>query len=729
MDSIARFWGGAEQSGRPTRSGRWLIGASLSILAVAMPGTVHAADATSPAAGAEEDTTIYVTARKRLERLQDIPDSITAFGADTIRNADIQDVKDVAVRVPNLSIVEAQQPGVALINIRGVGQARNSEPPVAVVIDGVQLSNSYQITQDLFDVERIEVLKGPQGAVYGRNAIGGAINITTKQPTNEFQASLQASYGTANDLRLNASISGPIIADKLLFRVAGSFRDFDGDIPNINAPRKKDANWQEDRNFRATVIAKPTENLSIDLRYARLQTHSGAAWYAPVPAGTSIDKPLPYIGDVPGRARRVLNDASAKIDLDLDFATITSVTSLSRLSSFIFEDLDYLPLDGLSATQELHTKNFSQELRMASQGSGPLKWLGGVYYLRTRQTLTSTIFAGADVLPGFGLPASLAPFPLSSPFVQDKNQAYAAFGQASYRFESGLELTGALRYDVDKRHQIDVATVGNPEFRRTFKSLQPKASASWFFNSDNMVYATVAKGFRSGGFNPQDRISRNYGKEENWNFETGFKTSLLDRRMTLTGAAFYTRIKDRQVYILDVINSGQTLVNPIPKSRVFGAEAELSFRPVRNLDLSASVGLTDSKVISYDTSVFAGLPAAGDFTGNKLPQVAPLSYAASAQYRIELGDDIAITPRLEFNGSGGDYYWELDNLDRRGSTNLVNARVTLSRNNLSITGFVENLFKEGYVLEFIPKEWSGGANDFSAAAPGRRWGIQARLTF
>jgi len=136
--------------------------------------------------------TIYVTARKRTERLQDIPDSITALTADVIQSADIQNVKDVAVRVPNVSIVEAQQPGVALINIRGVGQARNGEPPVAVVVDGVQISNAYEITQDLFDVERIEVLKGPQGAVYGRNAIGGAINIITKQPTNEMEGFVQA---------------------------------------------------------------------------------------------------------------------------------------------------------------------------------------------------------------------------------------------------------------------------------------------------------------------------------------------------------------------------------------------------------------------------------------------------------------------------------------------------------------------------------------------------------
>jgi len=170
---------------------RHFVGIALLVVFVSAPTYAQTEHATTAAADSDLET-IYVTARKRTERLQDIPDSITALTADVIQSADIQNVKDVAVRVPNVSIVEAQQPGVALINIRGVGQARNGEPPVAVVVDGVQISNAYEITQDLFDVERIEVLKGPQGAVYGRNAIGGAINIITKQPTNEMEGFVQA---------------------------------------------------------------------------------------------------------------------------------------------------------------------------------------------------------------------------------------------------------------------------------------------------------------------------------------------------------------------------------------------------------------------------------------------------------------------------------------------------------------------------------------------------------
>jgi outer membrane receptor for monomeric catechols len=172
---------------RSIRIPRCVAGVALCAGFIAGSATAQTEHAAVDSASSDADLgPIFVTARKRTERLQDVPDAISAFTADAIQSADIQDVKDVAVRVPNVSIVEAQQPGVALINIRGVGQARNGEPPVAMIVDGVELSNSYQITQELFDVERIEVLKGPQGAVYGRNAVGGAINIVTKQPTNDF---------------------------------------------------------------------------------------------------------------------------------------------------------------------------------------------------------------------------------------------------------------------------------------------------------------------------------------------------------------------------------------------------------------------------------------------------------------------------------------------------------------------------------------------------------------
>src|SRR5262249_33526792 len=158
--------------------------------------------------------------------------------------------------------------------------------------------------QALFDVERIEVLKGPQGAMYGRNAIGGAINITSRQPTNRFQAMVQAGVGSDSDYTAGGMLSGPIVPDKLLFRLATDYRDFAGDVASPNTPGRSKANGLRERDARFTLIARPTESTSFDVRASRADTDSGGAWYAPVPPGGSDDVPRAYIGDVPARAMR-----------------------------------------------------------------------------------------------------------------------------------------------------------------------------------------------------------------------------------------------------------------------------------------------------------------------------------------------------------------------------------------------------------------------------------------
>lgn len=669
---------------------------------------------------------IVVTARKREERLRDVPDAIVALTATAIERSGIRNVNDVSALVPNFSIVEAQQPGTEAINIRGIGQVRNGEPPVAVVIDGVQVSSGYQITQDLFDVERIEVLKGPQGAVYGRNAIGGAINITTRKPGNEFEGAVKLGYGTGNDFRASAYVSGPIVEDKLMFRVSGSFRDFDGDIDNLFLGQE--VNGDESKNFRLRVIGEVSETVSVDLRYSRIDQEAGAAWYTLVPPGTSINEPLPVTADVLGQAKRVLNDVSAKVDIDTDFATITSITAYSKTKSDLFEDFDFLPFDFLQAEQPLHQEAWSEELRIASNGEGPVEWMVGGYYLDTDRDLDSEIY----IMPGAG--GVLVPFPIpertlfSATRSTDNNKAYAAFGQVSYRVVPELELTAALRYDVDDRNIRD--RVALEEFDETFKALQPKFQASYFFNDDSMAYLSVGRGFRSGGFNPNDRITRIFDKETNWNYELGAKVGLLDNRVLFNTAVFYTRINDRQVYNLDLVTAAQVIANPIPKAEVLGFEADITARPIEGLDLQAALGLLDTKIKEYDTTLYAGLPVAGDFTGNKLPQTPSYSYSFAAQYSFAATGEIDLSARAEVTGSGGSYYWEIDNLDKRENITLVNARVTAAYRNFTLTGYVTNLFKEDYNLEYVSQAFSGSPfGNYSLPAPGRRFGVEGKYTF
>lgn len=706
-----------------SRTRMTLLAATVALTATARAEQGGATDAAVVHLVLEE---VIVTSRKREERLQEVPDSIAVFGEAAIERSGIRDIKDVALRVPNFSITDGQQPGTESISIRGVGQVRNGEPPVAVVIDGVQLASGFQMTQELFDVERIEVLKGPQGAVYGRNAIGGALNIVTRQPSNEFAGAVQAGYGTGDDQRAGGYLSGPIVEDRLLFRIAGSVRNFQGDIDNSTL--QQEVNGEDTTNVRANLVAHPTDVVKLDLRYSRLDTDAGAAWYAAVPPGGNISEPRIPNADFEGRAKRLLEDTSLKVDFDFGSSELTWITDVSSIDGRVDEDFDFTPMDLLTGTQILDQMSWSQELRLTSTDSGPLKWLVGAYYLSTDRDLDSEIY----IRPGASM--ILVPFPITEPTVlsafrtTDDNAAYAGFGQLSYRRDNGLELALALRYDVDEREQLDRLT--GERFKESFSALQPKAAATYFFDENTMAYVSLGKGFRSGGFNSNDRITRVYKPETNWNLEVGTKLIGQQGRVSFDAAAFYTQVEDRQVYTLDLATAAQVIANPVERAEIRGLEFNLSARPLDALELSLGAGYMDTEITRYDASVYEGLPSGGDFTGNQLPLTPQFSYSAAAQYRFDPTAGLRLTTRLEANGSAGDYYWEVDNRDKRDAQMLVSARIVAEIGAVTVTGSVENLLDEGYVLEYVSQRFSGSPfGNFSLAAPGRRYIVFLKYSF
>jgi iron complex outermembrane recepter protein len=674
----------------------------------------EAASATEASIGAGE---IIVTARKRDERLVDVPAVIQAFSADTLQAANIDDVKGVALRVPNFNITEQQQPGVALISVRGIGQARNGEPPVSLVVDGVQINNSYQITQQLVDVERIEILKGPQGALYGRNAVGGAIVITTRKPGNEWAGAISAGYGTGEDYKLSANVSGPLVEDRLGFKAAVFFRDFRGDILNVNT--NEYANDDREFNVRAGLLFTPTDALELDLRYSRLDTNGGGAWYSTPPAGRP-NQVGPWRGSFNTESSRLINDLSLKVTYDFGAVNLTSITGYSTVESAIRQDLDLSPAAGLNVFQGINTSAWSEEVRLASSGKSAFQWLVGVYYIDIDYRIaTDIIIPPAGANPAIFQPTGSFVIPTGS--VEDR-KSYAGFGQASYRFDNGFEITGAFRYDVDDQFSI----TQNRGLK--FKSFQPKASLGYFINNNTQLYASVARGYRSGGFNPVAVIAADYRPEKVWTYEAGYKTQFDGGRYSLNLAAFYNDIKDRQLYIFDVSIGSQTIVNPISAGRAYGFEADFVARPVAGLTMDASIGYLKTKIERYNTALFASTPGAGDYTGNEFPLSPEISYAFSAQYEIAAGDNLDIIPRVEFNGFSNSW-WEVDNVERRKAVNLVAARLTARFGDFSLTGFVENLFDEKYNIEFINRRWSGLVANIGAEAPGRRFGVTGVFKF
>jgi len=674
--------------------------------------------------GGADDSDILVTARKQSESIREIPDSIQAFSATAIERAGISSINDLSTVVSGFHIVEAQQPGVALINVRGIGQVRNGEAPIAVVIDGVQQISANQLTQELFDIEQIEFLKGPQGALYGRNALGGAINIVTRQPGNEFMGSVEAGYAQGDDFRLKGYISAPL-GDKAGLRLAAGYRNRDGQI--YNSTLDTDVDFDKTANVRASLRLTPSERLKIDLTGSYLDQKAGASYYRSGPPNASRE---PVVANLLGEGKRDLGDTSARIEFDLGGATLQSVSAYSSVRSDLFEELDWEAADLLAATQTLKVDAVSEELRLSSSDPGArLRWVTGVYYLHTRQTLETIVF----LQPGLsGLPD---PIPASILRARDRNNAYAAFGQFVYGLSDRFELTGALRYDIDRRSQTDLQppTPTSPtRFKATFRSLQPKLSLAYKFPGGGLGYATVAKGFRSGGFNANAVVTRQFEKEELWNYELGFKSILADRKLFINGAAFYTPIDDRQVYGLDLTaGAAQFIANPIPKSHILGAEIEMTARPAPGLDLSFGATLLDTKIDRYDRSVFAGTAANGDYKGNKLSQAPGYSLNAAIQYTAELKGGSRLVSRFDVSGSGGDFYWEIDNADRREAVWLANARLAWVTDRFELSVYATNLFNRQYDLEFVPPAFSGIITGLGVGARGapRQIGASAKAKF
>jgi iron complex outermembrane receptor protein len=706
-----------------------------------------AAEASGPTA--LEDTgvadEITVTARKRSERSTDVPVQIAVFTSEDIAEAGIRDVPGVTASIANFSYVKTQNPGTIFLNLRGIGQYRNSEPPVAIVLDGVQMVSTDAITQELFDVQQIEVLKGPQGALFGRNALAGAINITTKKPDNNFEGAVEATYGNGDDLRARAFLSGPIVEDRIFLRVSGSARKFDGVIPNVTLGRPAD--FYDDTNLRGRLIVKPSDQITLDFRASYSKLTAGTSYWASIVDsngfslnGVANTFAFPVTSDTEGKDQRRLEEYALKFDYDFGSVVLTSVTARSVTNEGWIQDLDFTRAPALTFAQDRSVKSWSQEVRLSSTGNSAFSWvLGGDYLTAQRNLGTDVRGASANVGtyfgPGFNNgQVSVNAFVPNAPFdltianfvTTERNKAWALFGNAEYKVGDHWKITAGLRYDVDDRDFVD--TNNGITRQKRFSSLQPKIDVAYMPIRDLNIYGSWGKGFRSGGFNQTATVRPLYDAEEVSTFEAGFKSEWLVNRLSVNGAVFHTDITNRQDFFF--IAGVQTVVT-VPKASVTGQELDISFRPTRGLQLYLNGGLLQTKikgnVVGLDPTI-TGLPANFSFIGNKIPLAYGWSVTAGAQYEHEFDGEMALIARADYSARG-DMAWELHNLDRQNTVHLVNTRLTLRHGDIEFTGWIENLLNTKYYQEFVSRESSALTVDLGFPASPRRYGATLSVKF
>ncbi len=301
----------------------------VAVLASALATTLHPLP--SLAQGMLEE--VVVTARKRAETLEESPLSVRAFTADEIESAGIESPRDFVNLTPNVTLVETQNAGNAFINVRGVSQARNSEMSVAVLVDGVLMPNPAQFTQQLVDVQQVEVLRGPQGALYGRNSIGGAITIVTRKPGDEMEGRVELGADSGPGYSIKGAVSGPI-TDDLKFRVAGSYIDTDGYIDNKYLDEEADP--YEDLSLRGRLLYEPSDTFSADVRLSGSQLDTQSLYFRIDAEADDVD--LPVRVNNAGVNERDVYNASLKLEWNWDFGSLTSITAYDDLEELLTGD-------------------------------------------------------------------------------------------------------------------------------------------------------------------------------------------------------------------------------------------------------------------------------------------------------------------------------------------------------------------------------------------------------
>lgn len=645
---------------------------------------------------------VVVTAQKRDQPLIDVPISLRVLAGEEIRARQIRDMEGALDSIPNAAITRQRNTGSEWnIAIRGVSNAAalNVDGSVAVYIDDVFVPDSSGFNFEVYDLAALELLRGPQGTLYGRNATGGALNIRTQAPGTAFGGWLSAVYGSDDEVRLGGAVDLPTADGRLRTRIAGLYARHDGWIDN-QAAGSKDVDSLDAYGLRFRSIYEASETTRIELAgdYAKTERLLGGGDMA-----TVDDDGVNLLYPTDSRLKN--GGASLKVDHQVGGVTVRSITAyratrgISRGSrpEVILNDVDDANVDQHSWTQEL---------QILSPQDRPLTWLAGAFGQRYAVERLSSLV---------NLDYGLGEYSQS----RVKGTSLGVFAEARWAFAPRLALTVGGRYTHDDKrlhyaHSGSLAPLFGYPFapaqalddKRAWGAFTPQAVIEFLPSQGLRAYAKVSRGYKAGGFNTEfvalDNVS--FGKESVWNYELGAKGRLLDGRAFLSAAIYRLDWDDQQV--LNFFN-GQSHVSNSDRSRSQGGEVELTLRPTPAFTLTGGFGYADAKFLRFPNADPYGNAA----DGNRQPRASKYSGSASAQYERALGQGWGGFARIDYSYLSS-FYWDALNQLREPERHLVDASVGVSRGGLSARLFVKNATDRKYHLYAV----NGTAGFFPAQA-------------
>ena len=691
---------------------------------------------------AEQRADIVVTARGREEAQISVPDTVTVFDAAAIESRKLETLDDIIAATPGVFMINDQDPGTKLISVRGVSTNRNQSPSIAYVVDGLALPDSELFTLRPYDLARVEVLKGPQGALFGRSASGGVVNMVTADPGQDWGGELTLGVGNGLTLTADGAIDAPV-SDKVQFLRSGSFRDSDGCIRNTFLDRKVDRFTS--RNLRLKGRFALSEATSLMLRASWADEDGGAAYissgnvtglYGGKLSGKALTNPF---GDFPGHFSRDWWGLQAT--LESEFANglrLNWTGGYDNYDKHFVEELDFrngpitvfgVPYpDGLAPiAQPIAIRSWTSELRLTSPDDKPLRWLAGVFFQRLEKDRTD------DFGPLL--------FGAEAPVAKTRSSQLGVFGQVSYDVTPTFEATLALRYDRDDRKEDTVGAATGTVFAqraRVFEKWQPKLSLSWKPSDDLTAYATGAVGFKSGGFNPLpapgDVWQAVFPAESTKSFEAGLKARLADGAVRLSLAGFVTDYENFQ----NTVFLGNSVVLSVPQVDVHGIEASLEADLGAGFSFDGGLAWTRSGVGRYSepnpTPEF-GEAAVLNLAGKRTPNAPDWTLNGALAWTGDAGP-AKLDARL-----GATYVsrvdYEIDNILHSPGYVSVDGRLAATLGDWTFDVWAKNLLDKRWAISAFGQQQlalllymgPNGPFDSFTINSGRQFGASAKIRF
>lgn len=668
---------------------------------------------------------VVITAERRESSLQKTPIAVAVFNDQFLEQGNITDVQNLAPFAPGLNYTQVSN--FAQLNIRGIGLEQinlGGEPGVALHQDGVYIARPFVNNAVFLDVDRVEVVRGPQGTLYGRNATGGSINLVSNRPTDTFESEVSTLFGNYGRARFTGMASGPLSDDGAVRgRVALVSDQRDGYLKN----HLGGSDLEDDDTYsgRGEIAFDVSDSIEVGLSGDYMRADNTGPMFRTGDIGGTA----PALGGrVDGDPWKIYIDGSHDQNIH-DWGTTGRVTwhgeSVSLTSLTAYRDSKFRLKSDLDGTdfflndEDLEEKadQFSQEFQLASNGDAPLSWIVGAYYFHENGRLNYD----------FDIP------PLATVISFHANQdttAYALFGDATYRLTDKWSVTAGLRYSDERKDAFNQQTffvVGTASVDDDWSAVTPRFVVSYQVNDDTLSYFSVSKGFKSGGINTGSTQSNAYDPEYIWNYELGLKSRAFDGRLQANLAAFFYQYDDLQVTQYAV---GQAFIDNAAKAEGWGFEAEVTAYLTDQLSINATLAYIDTQFTNYQ-SLDSFRPELGvlDLDGNELPRAPNLTSSLIARYEIPMGRWI-----LSLQGEylhRDEQYFTAFNTDyaEGGQYDLINTRVSFAPQDgrWTFAAYGQNLTDEEYEMT----ETVSGINAGTLVLYGAplTYGLEARFRF